>query len=173
LSASPFRPLYPLIPTRDFPFSQPPAIFPLYRCTQEPSPPRSIPVCFSEVPVLKRPGRKASLQEHQAYRAAQKKRLSSQYALQKVKTLRRAFDQAGAQDKTLLIALDGSFCNSVFFGERLDRVELLCRCRKDARLCLAAPKGSQRFYAAQTFTPEEVRQDESQPWQEAEVYHGG
>jgi len=149
------------------------AILPLYRCTQEPSPPRSIPVCFSEVPVLKRPGRKASLQEHQAYRAAQKKRLSSQYALQKVKTLRRAFDQAGAQDKTLLIALDGSFCNSVFFGERLDRVELLCRCRKDARLCLAAPKGSQRFYAAQTFTPEEVRQDESQPWQEAEVYHGG
>jgi hypothetical protein len=59
----------------------------------------------------------------------------------------------------------------VLLGQELDRVHLLCRCRRDARLSLAAPEGSGRFYAKETFTPESVRQDESRAWQEAEVYH--
>jgi hypothetical protein len=148
-------------------------ILPLYRNPQEPSPPRSIPICFHEVPVLKKPGRKATPQEHLAYRRIYKKRPTSQSALQEIKTIRAEFDQAGAGDKTLLIALDGSFCNGVFLAKVLDRIELLCRCRKDARLCLKAPKESRRFYAKETFTPEAVRQDESQPWQQAQAYHSG
>jgi hypothetical protein len=40
----------------------------LYRHPQEPSPPRSIPICFHEVPMLKRPGRKAAPPEIVAYR---------------------------------------------------------------------------------------------------------
>jgi hypothetical protein len=148
-------------------------ILPLYRNAQEPSPPRSIPICFHEVPVLKRPGRKAAPAEFLAYRQACNKRPTSQSALQKIKMIRTEFDLAGAGEKTLLIALDGSFCNGVLLGQELDRVELLCRCRKDARLSLRAPEGSGRFYAKETFTPESVRQDESRAWQEAEVYHSG
>jgi hypothetical protein len=146
-------------------------VLPLYRHPQEPSPPRSIPICFHEVPVLKRPGRKAAPAEMRAYRQACKKRPTSQSALQKIKTIRTEFDLAGAREKTLLFALDGSFCNGVLLGQELDRVELLCRCRKDARLSFLAPEGSRRFYAIETFTPESVRQDESRAWREAEVYH--
>ena len=149
------------------------SILPLYRHAQEPSPPRSIPVCFHEVPVIKKPGRKASPQEHLAYQRACKMRPTSQSALQRIKTVRAEFDRAGAGEKTLLIALDGSFCNSVILAEQLDRIELLCRCRKDARLCLGAPKESRRFYATETFTPEAVRQDDNRPWKEAELYHCG
>jgi hypothetical protein len=96
-------------------FFQLAAILPLYRHPEQPAPPRSIPLCFSEVPVVKKPGRKASLQQRQAYRAACKKRPASQMALQQIKSLRGEFDRAGAVHKTLYIALDGSFCNAVFF----------------------------------------------------------
>src|SRR6516225_6818493 len=154
-------------------FFQLAAILPLYRHLEQPSPPRSIPLCFSEVPVIKKPGRKATAQERQVYRATCKRRPASQMALQQIKTLRGEFDRAGAANKTLFIALDGSFCNAVFFDQKLDRIELLCRCRKDARLHFAAPKGQRRFYAAESFTPEEVRQDPDLAWQESEVYHGG
>jgi hypothetical protein len=146
-------------------------VLPLYHHPQEPSPPRSIPICFHEVPVPKKPGRQATPAEMAAYRQACRKRPTSQSALQKIKTLRTEFDLAGAGEKTLLIALDGSFCNGVFLGQELDRVQLLCRCRKDASLSLPAPEGSRRFYAQETFSPESVRQDESRAWQEAEVYH--
>jgi hypothetical protein len=149
------------------------AILPLYRQAQEPSSPRSIPVCFAEVPVLKKPGRKASQQQRLAYREAYKKRPASRMALEQIKALRAEFDRAGAAHKSLLTALDGNFCNAVFFGQELDRIQLLCRCRKDARLHLAAPKGQRRFYAAQSFTPEQIRQDPNQAWRTAEVYHGG
>lgn len=148
-------------------------ILPLYRNPQEPSPPRSVPICFHEVPVIKKPGRRATAQEHLAYRRLCQKRPTSQSALKEIQSIRAEFDQAGAADKTLLIALDGSFCNGVLLGQKLARLELLCRCRKDARLCLKAPKESARFYAQETFTPEAVGQDESQPWQESRLYHSG
>jgi hypothetical protein len=45
--------------------------------------------------------------------------------------------------------------------------------RKDARLRLAAPKGQHRFYAAESFTPEQIRQDPNVAWQQCEIYHGG
>jgi hypothetical protein len=154
-------------------FFQLAAILPLYRHPRQPTPPRSIPICFCEVPVVKKPGRKATAQQRQVYRAICKKRPASQMALQQIKTLRGEFDRAGAANKTLFIALDGSFCNAVFFDQKLDRIELLCRCRKDARLHFAAPKGQRRFYAAESFTPEEVRQDPDREWEESEVYHGG
>lgn len=154
-------------------FFQLAAILPLYRHPQQPGPPRSVPLCFTEVPVVKKPGRKASLQQQQAYRAACKRRPASHLALEQIKNLRGELDRAGAADKTLFVALDGSFCNAVFFHQTLDRTELLCRCRKDARLHLAAPEGQRRFYAAESFTPEEVRQNPNLAWQQSEVYHGG
>jgi hypothetical protein len=154
-------------------FFQLAAILPLYRQGDKTSPPRSVPVCFCEVPVLKKPGRKATLEQRLAYQAACKTRPATQKALQQLKAFRRELDQAGAYDKTLIAALDGSFCNAVFLRAELDRIELLCRCRKDARLRLAAPKGQQRFYAAESFSPEQIRQDPNHPWQQCEIYHGG
>jgi hypothetical protein len=136
-------------------------------------PPRSIPVCFNEVPMLKKPGSKASAEEKSDYKALLRKRPTNRKALEDLCRLREYFDAAGAADKDLLAALDGSFFNQVFFGARLDRMEIVARGRKDAVLCFAAQPGNGRFYSNETFTPESVRTDESHPWQTARCFHGG
>lgn len=152
-------------------------LLPLYDSggTQEEAvPARSVPVCFEELPVLKKPGRKARAQEIADYKARQRERPTSRRALLSLRHLREDLDAAGAADKDLLSVLDGSFCNRVFFGESLPgRVQLVVRCRKDARLCFAAQKGSGRFYAKESFTPESVRTDESRAWQSGRFFHGG
>lgn len=148
-------------------------LLPLYKEGDQQNPPRSLPVCFGEVPVLPKPGRKASEEEKQQYKREQRKRPSSQKALELLKALRERFDAAGAAAKKLLVALDGSFCNRVFFGAVLERVELICRCRKDTPLCVAAPKGSGRFYDRKRFTPEQVLRDGRRRWKTLRLFHGG
>ena len=151
-------------------------VLPFYESAQdqqEAIPARSIPICFDEVPVIKKPGRKADAQEHALYKAECRKRRASRMALESLRELRAGFDAAGAADKDLLVAFDGSFCNSVFFKEVPARVELVVRCRKDAKLSSRAAPGSGRFYAADSFTPESVRTDESRPYNTGRFFHGG
>lgn len=148
-------------------------LLPLYKQADQQSPPRSLPVSFGEVPVLPKPARKASEEQKRQYQRERKKRSGSQQALEFLKALRQRFDAAGATAKKLLVALDGSFCNRVFFTALLDRIELICRCRKDAQLCLAAPKASRRFYAKKRFTPEKVMRDGRRRWKTLSLYHGG
>lgn len=138
-----------------------------------PLPARSIPVRFEAAPVISKPGRKAKPEEIAAYKKAVKERPSSKAARRTIEELREDFDEAGAAERELLIALDGSFCNQVFFEKPFDRVKLLCRCRKDAVLCFQSKEGRRRFFGAETFTPEGVRQDESLEWKEGKFFHGG
>ena len=137
------------------------------------APPRSIPVCFKEVPVIAKPGKKATDEEQAAYKSKLRKRPANHMALAALRCLRAQFDAAGAADKDVLSALDGGFCNKVFCGNKLDRIELVARARKDARLCFAAQPGGRRFYAKESFTPESVRTDESRPWSTGRFFHGG
>ncbi|MBI2907588.1 MAG: transposase [Chloroflexi bacterium] len=134
---------------------------------------RGFPVVFQEAPAIKKPGRRASEEERAAYRQARKQHNLSTQTLGAIQRLRHQLDQRGACGRILLATLDGSFCNKTIFKAALDRVHLLARCRKDARLCFPAPAGSRRRYDEQLFTPEEVRQREAVPWQEASVYYGG
>jgi len=87
--------------------------------------------------------------------------------------LRRELDLAGGKKKTLVLAGDGSFCNRTCFRAQRDRTELISRTRKDAVLCWRSPEGGRRFYHTEKFTPEQVRQDEAQPWKETKVFYGG
>jgi hypothetical protein len=134
---------------------------------------RAFPVRFHEVPAVDKPGRRASEEAQQEYRRLQKLKNLSTQSLAVVHDLRAQFDALGAATRFLLLALDGSFCNPTFFKAPLERIALLARARKDARLCFVAPPGSRRGYAAEIFTPEQVRQDEARPWQLAKVYFGG
>jgi hypothetical protein len=128
---------------------------------------RGIPVAFEHAPVLARPGHRASDQERAAYRKAQKTQNLSTTSLAVIRQLRQDFDHAGAHERILMFALDGSFCNRTIFGAALDRAELIARARKDAKLCLPAPAHSRRWYDPNTFTPEQVRCDEAIPYQSA------
>lgn len=134
---------------------------------------RGFPVMFQEAPAIKKPGKRASDQERLSYRQARKQYNLSTQTLTAIRSLRQRLDQKGATSRSLLVTLDGSFCNKTLFKAELDRTHLLARCRKDSRLCFPAPAGSRRRYDPQTFTPEQVRQQETFPWEQASVYFGG
>jgi hypothetical protein len=97
----------------------------------------------------------------------------SQSLVQTMTQLRQALDQAGGLAKTLVLALDGSFCNRTCLRAARERTDLIARTRKDAVLCFRAPQNSRRFYHLQTFTPQQVRQDDGLPWKQTQLFYGG
>ncbi len=146
-------------------------LVPLYRLGNVGS--RALPIRFEEVSRVKKPSRKASEEAWKEYKRMTKLYNLSQRFAQTMSQLRQQLDAAGGQDKILVLAGDGSFCNHTCLRAPRDRTELLARARKDARLCFRAPQDSRRFYDTQTFTPEQVRQNESRPWKQTKMFYGG
>jgi len=135
---------------------------------------RALPIRFQEVSRVKRPGKKASEEAKKQYREASKKQNLSRSFVETGNQVRLELDQAGGQDKILVLAGDGSFCNRTCFADIPERSILLRRARKDAKLCLhAPPEDSRRFYGTEKFTPEQVRQDEEQAWKTTKIFYGG
>lgn len=135
-------------------------------------PARGIPVGFEHAPALKRPGARASDDEKAEYRRARKETNLSTQALAMMRRVRTSFDEKGASERPIVYALDGSFCNKTIFTADLDRIALVARVRRDARLCFPAAEQSRKWYDANTFTPDQVRNDESIPWAEQEFRLG-
>ena len=134
---------------------------------------RAIPVRFQAAPTLKKPGQRASEEQKQHYRTQQPQHRLSVYAVHLLASLRQSLAAAGAQEKTLLVAGDASFCNRLLFRNPLPRTDLICRARKNLRLCRPAPGGSRRIYGDQTFTPEQIRQDAAIAWTKVKLWHAG
>lgn len=152
-------------------FLQASLLFPLWRLGDHST--RAIPAQFRDVPVVKKPGKRASDEERAAWREARKAQNLSVHAVESLRSLRAGLDRLGAGARRLLAALDGSFCNRTVFRAALERTDLMARCRKDARLCRPAPPGGRRLYDERKFTPEEVRRDETIPWKTVRVHYGG
>ena len=146
-------------------------LVPLYRRGNVGS--RALPIRFEEVSRVKKPSRKASEEAWKEYKRMTKLYNLSQRFVQSMSHLRQQLDAAGGQDKILVLAGDGSFCNRTCLRAPRDRTELIARARKDASLCWRAPQDSRRFYDTQKFTPEQVRQDDSRPWQQTKIFYGG
>lgn len=134
---------------------------------------RGLPIRFEEVSRVKKPSRKAPAEAWQEYKQLVRQYNLSQRFVQTMKPLRDMLDAAGGKHKLLVLAGDGSFANRTCLRAPRERTELIVRTRKDAVLCLRAPAGSRRFYAPEKFTPEQVRQDEAQPYKETKVFYGG
>ena len=134
---------------------------------------RALPIRFQEASRVKRPGRKATAEEWKQYRIATRQHNLSKQFVSMVDELRQSLDLSGAMRKTLVLAVDGSFCNRTVFAIVRRGVEIIARARKDAVLCFRAPAGSRRFYDVNRFTPEQVRKDESIPWKETKLFYGG
>lgn len=152
-------------------FLQASLLVPLHRSS--PVGTRALPIRFVEVSAVKRPRRKAPQREWAQYRAAVKQHNLSRSFVQMMEDLRAAFNAAGATLKTLILAVDGSFCNRTVFSRVVGGVELIARARKDIVLCRRAAAGSRRFYGTRKFTPQQVREDESIPWRSIMVFYGG
>ena len=137
------------------------------------TPARTIPIRFIDVPSVKKPGKKGSEEEWNVYRIQSKQVNLSTKFVEEVRHLRKALDDMGNVEKTLLMAVDGSFCNKTCMNLNVPRVHIIARCRRDAKLCFRASPGSRRIYDAQKFSPEEIRKDASIPWKTANVFYGG
>ena len=134
---------------------------------------RSIPVRFREATALKKPGKRASVAEQNQYNKAKKYFNLSTQTLEVIYDIRSEIDVAGGSDRRMLSVLDGSFCNQTIFRADLDRIDLIARCRKDAKLCMPARHGERRKYSTEKFTPEQIRKDETIPWKKTKVRFGG
>jgi hypothetical protein len=134
---------------------------------------RALPVRFQEASAVKRPKRNAPAEQWQQYRVAVKLHNLSRSFVTMMSQLRQALETAGGHLKTLVLAVDGSFCNRTVFTAVVRGVELIARARSDARLCFRAPEGSRRFYSPHKFTPEQIRQDKTIPWKIAFLFYGG
>jgi len=132
---------------------------------------RAVPVRFEQAPVLKKPGKRATEEQRRTYNQLKKQINLSSKAIEQLLGLRLSLDEKQAQRRLLLAVLDGSFCNRTLFKAHWDRVALLARCRKDARLCKPAPAHERRRYDPIVFTPEAVRTDTSIAWQRVRIHY--
>lgn len=133
-------------------------------------PARGVPIRLEMAPFVKKPGKKASLEDWEFYKKEKKLRNANIQAMRLVNELREICNIS--TNKKILLVTDGGFCNQHCFKPLPTNVDLLSRCRKDAKLChKSTEKGS--FYSAEKFTPEEVRIDSNIPFHSAKAFYGG
>ena len=152
-------------------FIQASILYPCYRIADGGA--RALPVRFKNAPVLKKPGKRATKEQKRLYRKQQKQQNLSTQTVEVIRELRDQLDTQCAKQRALLAVIDGSFCNRIVFRSKIDGVELLARCRKDARLCRPAAEGGRRKYDPEIFTPEQVRQDKKVAWKRARIHYAG
>lgn len=152
-------------------FVQASLLLPLHR--QEAVSARALPIRFQPAAVAKRPRRNAPAEQWERYRQLVPQCRVSQRFVEMMGEVRAALDAAGARQRTLVLAADGSFCNRTVFTAPRQRTELIARARKDAVLCQRDTSPSRRFYAVEKFTPAQVRRDEGIRWRTTKIFYGG
>ena len=135
---------------------------------------RGIPIDFVHAPSAAKPKKKAPPEAWAEYRQQQKRTAVSSVAVQRLHNLRNSI-----KDRTIICAVDGGFTNRTMFRQLPVETILIGRIRKDARL-FAPPelgmtprRGRRRWYGAALPTPEQIRQDESIPWQSVAAFATG
>jgi hypothetical protein len=133
---------------------------------------RLAPIAFLHTPTPPKPGPKATAAEVTQYRLdASSSRLSLR-ATQQMIQLRESLDlDPGGRERTLLLAFDGGYTNATVLKKIPARTVCIGRIRKDAKLCfipdpnLSKPRGRRLCYGALAPTPEQLRTDDSTPWE--------
>jgi hypothetical protein len=135
---------------------------------------RAYPVASRITPPVQKPGKNATKEEIAQWKQEKKENNLNTAAREMCADLRARYDLAGFAHARLLALVDASFCNATMMKEPMERVELLARCRKDARLCHRAPAGSRSTYDhATAFTPEQLRKSSDHKWIRIRIFYGG
>ncbi|MEK6534166.1 MAG: transposase [Thermodesulfobacteriota bacterium] len=146
-----------------------------------PGPARMVPIDLRHVPTAKRPRRGSSPEAFDHYRKEQKEANISLKGAAALGDLRNSLDEdpTGA-GRRLWAVVDGRFTNAAVLKNLPCRTVLIGRVRKDTKLYLppdergAGPRGGRRrLYGDRVPTPEELRSDESIPWQMVKVFAAG
>jgi hypothetical protein len=141
---------------------------------------RLAPIAFLHTPTPPKPKHNATAEVVERYRLdARAARLCLRGAQQMIR-LRACLDQdAGGKDRTLILAFDGGYTNSTVLKSIPSRTICIGRIRKDAHLSLLPDptlmkaRGRRLRYGADAPTPDQVRTDDSEPWQTMAFAHSG
>lgn len=141
---------------------------------------RLIPITFLHAPTPRKPSSQASPADLEQYRLEQGESRLSRRASQQILQLRQDLDgDPGGQQRLLVMAFDGGYTNATVLKNIPPRTVCIGRIRKDAKLCfrpdpeLQKTRGRRLRYGPAAPTPEQVRQDDSQPWETMAFQHSG
>jgi hypothetical protein len=134
-----------------------------------------VPVMFRDASTPDKPRRRASMDEWARYKEECKTRRLSVQGVNCIKEMRSHMEK----DRALWVAVDGSYTNQTVLNNLPDNTVLIGRIRSDAKLYhlpIASGKtgaGRKKIYGISAHTPEELRKDESIPWQMVNAYSSG
>jgi len=134
---------------------------------------RGIPIGFYHAPSPVRPKADAPAGEWECYREQQKATNLSACGARHLQELRER-----VTDKRIVCAVDGSFTNATVFRSLPKDTTIIGRIRKDARLfevpdAKGCGCGRKRYYGTGLPTPEQIRQDDSIPWEKVTAFAAG
>lgn len=138
---------------------------------------RMIPIAFQDASTPRKPGKSAGKEEVAAYRETMRQRNLNTLAIKKLAALQDERTRFGEKPPTLHAVVDGSYTNRKVLRKKTRETVVIGRIRKDAHLNAKPDNqnlyGRKRIYGEDLPTPEQIRKDESLPWQEIEVTIGG
>ena len=146
---------------------------------EQPGSATTIPVAFLHAPSPKKPRTSADKEEWSAYKQASKEMNLGVKAAEQINKLRTGLDKDGHADRLLCVNGDGGYTNKKTLRTLPERTVFTGRIRKDAALHFPPAsteqtgRGRKRCYGRVAPTPEELRQDESHPWQTVEAWAAG
>lgn len=123
---------------------------------------KSITVKIKLAPHIRKPGKKATEADWEIYKKEKEEHNLSEYAIQLIIELRRLCDELGYSNRTFFVVADGGYCNKTILRKCPKGVELILRCRKDAKLCEKSTD-TRKFYDSNKFTPHEIYKDSTLP----------
>jgi len=142
---------------------------------------RAIPVFFEEASPAKKPKKNAPKEIQEQYKKKQKERRISVVAHQALLKIRTQIDKLpNGKDRLLITTVDGSFCNRYFLRDLPENIVVIARARKDMKLFRPVKKptstrkgGRYKIYGERLPTPDEIRKDDSYPWETARIFAAG
>jgi len=133
-----------------------------------------VPIDFHHAPSPTKPRKNSPPEDFEEYKKQQKIHKISVVGAARLAELRKQ-----VPDRKIVCAVDGGFTNKEMFQSIPADTTIIGRIRKDARLYEVpeipdgASRGRIRYYGKPLPTPEQVRQDDSIPWQSVTAFAAG
>ncbi|KAF0153814.1 MAG: hypothetical protein FD159_2759 [Syntrophaceae bacterium] len=147
----------------------------------EAAPGRMVPIQFCHAPSVKKPGKKATEDQIRQYKEAKRTQNLSLQGNRQIHDLRQKLDDDDPKNpRPLWMLFDGSFTNRNGLNNMPKNTATIGRMRHDAKLFHPlnannhrSGAGRKRWYGERSPTPEQVRKDDSIPWQTVDVFAAG
>jgi len=146
--------------------------------SQDPATLRLVPIDFSHAPTPPKPRHNAAQPVWQQYRNDCRQANLCRQAVLRWQALEKSLQPPqGQPPRPLRLLLDGRFTNKQLLKSLSAATTVIGRIRKDAKLyhpaASANSRGRRKRYGELAPTPEQLRQDDSVPWQSVQVFAAG